>query len=270
MAGETVEGGMAAAGGFARFTGIGPMYPANTAVLAGLMDVRSSGPAQPAPFSHITERLKASNEEYGDVLARGDAPVLDLLAVRYVATWPDAPLPPPARPVLETPNVRLYERPGALPLVFLPASAEASTGGSWLDWIFQHGRYGERSLVRALPNGRAVWRAAAPAASRAGAETLHPARLSVDLELAEERLLASSLYQDDQWRLLADGEPVAPVLVNGPFVGAWLPAGTRRLEALYRPRGFVAGCLLAAVGLALAVALGAAPRHHPGPAASAG
>jgi hypothetical protein len=251
---ETVEGG-----GFGRFTGLGPTYPANTAVLAGLMDVRSSGPAQPAAFSHITERLKPPKGRYLDTLGRGDSPVLDLLAVRYVAVWPDAPLPPPARPVLETPVLHVWERPRALPLVFLPESAETFRGGSWLDWIFGRDDHAARSLVHYHPGGLRTWRAAAPAASAVGAVTLGAARLSVALELAEERLLATSVYQDGQWRLLADGVRVAPVLVNGPFVGAWLPAGTARLEALYRPRGFVAGCLLAALGLAAALACGLAP-----------
>ncbi len=256
-------GATVAGGGFGRFTGIGPIYPANTAVLAGLMDVRSSGPAQPAAFSWLTERLKAPDTEYGDVLARGDAPVLDLLAVRYVMAWPDAPLPPPARAVLETPALRLYERPGALPLVFLPASAEAYDPGrgSWIDWLLAHDAYAERSLVHYHPRGLPTWRAAAPAASRIGAVTLRPARLAVDLDLAEERLLATTIYQDDSWHLLADGRPVEAVRANGPFVGAWLPAGTARVEALYRPRGFVAGCLLAALGLAAALAWGIRPRR---------
>jgi hypothetical protein len=226
------------------------------------MDVRSSGPAQPAAFSRLTERLKAPDTEYGDVLTRGNAPVLDLLAVRYVMAWPDAPLPPPARAVLETPALRIYERPGALPLVFLPASAEAydPAGGTWIEWLLAHDAYAEHSLVRYHPRGLTAWRAAVPAASRIGAVTLRAARLAVDLDLAEERLLATTIYQDDSWHLLADGKPVEAVRANGPFVGAWLPAGTARLEALYRPRGFVAGCLLAALGLAAALAWGLRPR----------
>jgi hypothetical protein len=44
------------------------------------------------------------------------------------------------------------------------------------------------------------------------------------------------------------------VLVDGPLVGAWLPAGEQRVDLLYRPGSFVAGLLLAALALAAAAA----------------
>jgi hypothetical protein len=68
--------------------------------------------------------------------------------------------------------------------------------------------------------------------------------------------LATGLYAAPGWRLLADGRPVAlaPAPGGEPLVAAELPAGARRLDLLYRPAGFVAGCLAAALGLALGVA----------------
>ncbi|HUP42030.1 MAG TPA: YfhO family protein [Thermoanaerobaculia bacterium] len=77
--------------------------------------------------------------------------------------------------------------------------------------------------------------------------------------LPEARLLASGIYQDGGWRVLADGRPVPAVITNGTLVGAWLPAGELRVELLYRPPGFVAGCLAGALALALLLAVAVPP-----------
>ena len=49
--------------------------------------------------------------------------------------------------------------------------------------------------------------------------------------------------------LLVDGRPRFTLLANGPFLAAWLPAGTHRLEAIYRAPGLIAGLMLAALAL---------------------
>ena len=64
-----------------------------------------------------------------------------------------------------------------------------------------------------------------------------------------ETMLASSLFQDGGWRALVDGRSVPAGLLDGPFVAVPLPAGEHRIDLLYRPRPFLWGCLLAALGL---------------------
>ena len=100
-----------------------------------------------------------------------------------------------------------------------------------------------------------TWTAASPRASELILEEFHPARLQARVHLAEPRLLASSIYQDGGWIVLRDGEPQPAVLANGPFVAAWLPAGDAEVDFLYRPKGFLAGMLLAALALGAAAAL---------------
>ena len=55
------------------------------------------------------------------------------------------------------------------------------------------------------------------------------------------------------WRVVVAGEPGAARAPDPDeaLLAAEVPAGTRRLDLLYRPAGFVAGMLLAALGLAL-------------------
>jgi uncharacterized membrane protein YfhO len=78
----------------------------------------------------------------------------------------------------------------------------------------------------------------------------------VGVEVKREAPLLSSVFQDGGWRILRDGQPWPSGTADGPFVAAVLPAGSARVDLLYRPRSFVWGCGLAAIGLALgAVAL---------------
>jgi hypothetical protein len=77
------------------------------------------------------------------------------------------------------------------------------------------------------------------------------------------RLLTSSVYQDGGWRLLADGRRIAAAEVSGPFVTAPLPAGAVSIDLLYRPPGFLRGCLLAALAFALGTAAWCPPPRKP-------
>ena len=62
------------------------------------------------------------------------------------------------------------------------------------------------------------------------------------------------VYQDGGWRVLVNGEARPPEAEPGVFLSAELPAGESRVDALYRPAGFLWGCVIAAIGLAVGVA----------------
>lgn len=129
-----------------------------------------------------------------------------------------------------------------------------------------------------------IWRVPSPRpllflANEAEGSALEVTRLDAQWVAARLRLpagadLATSLYQDGNWRLLVDGRPQSVVdgagRAGGPFVAARLPAGAERLDLLYRPGSFLAGLLLAAAGLVLGAAwwvprpTAPAPRRGPG------
>ena len=67
--------------------------------------------------------------------------------------------------------------------------------------------------------------------------------------LAEERLLASSVYQDGSWSLLLDGGLHPTLVADGPFVAAWLSVGDHRADLVYRAPGFLPGLALEALAL---------------------
>ncbi len=62
------------------------------------------------------------------------------------------------------------------------------------------------------------------------------------------------VYQDGGWRVLVNGEVQPAEREPGVFLSAELPEGKSRVDVLYRPAGFLWGCVIAAVGLAVGVA----------------
>ncbi|HSS47788.1 MAG TPA: YfhO family protein, partial [Thermoanaerobaculia bacterium] len=104
-------------------------------------------------------------------------------------------------------------------------------------------------VIPPIPGRPPTWSASRPDDSTLEILRQQPARFTARAALAEERLLATSIYQDQGWHLLMDGLPHSILIANGPFLAAWLPAGTHRLEAIYRAPGLIPGLMLAALAL---------------------
>jgi membrane protein YfhO len=223
------------------------VMPANIPLVYGLNDVRIDNPSLPAAYATATSHLRRPPL---NVLARPGHALYDLLGVRYVLARPQSALP--WAPVFRHPAGWVFERPRPLPRLFLPARAVGYRGGSWADWLEGNPDFSRRALVENGSDLGKVWRASRPRKSRLEVSLPEPARVHALGRLAEPRLLASSVYQDGHWHLLADGESRPTVIANGPFVAAWLPAGEQRIDLLYRPRIFVFGCLLAALAMSAA------------------
>jgi len=237
-----------------RMVGLGAVFQPNLPSLYGLADVRVYNPVTPALYHHFVYPLTRSPGWLIPEFGRPRHALYDLLGVRYAVTRPGVRHKPPLRRVLEDPDGWIYERPRPLPRLFLPAAAEAYPPDSWRSWLERNRDFARQSLVERLPDGRGRWAARDPARSTLRLTRLEPARIDAAAALAEPRLLASSVFADGNWRLLAGGRRRPIVQVNGPLAGAWLPAGELAVHLLYRPPAFVAGCALGAVALALLVA----------------
>ena len=247
---------LGAAPGLPRMAALGSDFQPNAAAVYGLADGRTTNPLRPFEVALVTRPVVASIVEVDDRFLTAGHPVYDLLGVRYLLTG-RRPVPPPWRRVFADPAGWVWERPTALPRLFLPRSAAVVPSSAWRPetweaWVQQGKDFGRLSLVEGERRG--VWRPADPAGTVA-VRRLAAAHLEARVEgLAAPRPLASSLYQDGNWRLLRDGRPLPTVRANGPFLAAWLPAGSRRLDLLYRPRTLLPGCLLAALGVGLGLA----------------
>ncbi len=231
-----------------RMFGLGNAFLANIPAIYGLRDVRIDNPSLPAAFADLVEPV--SRNPLTPRFNRPGHPLYDLLGARWLLARPGTRLQ--FRLAFQHPAGWVYERPRALPLLFLPARARMHRGGPWKTWVHRNTDFAARTLVLPSAEHYRPWRSRRPAASSVTVTSLEPARVRARAALVEPRLLASSLYQDGNWQLLVDGERTPTVLSNGPLLAGWLPEGSHDIELLYRPRAFVAGCVLAALALAAA------------------
>lgn len=252
-----------------RMVALGPNFRHNLPVIYGINDLRSGNPLQPFKLLQITRPVRRSPQGRRVVVAHH--PVYDLLGVRYVAVRPGERFRRPLKLVFDQ-EMWVYERPNPLPRLFLPSRGTllAADDPGWADAVLEIRNYARRALF-SVPRraGEKRWQATGGDTAVDDLEIL-ATRISGRLALEEPRLLASSVYQDGGWRLLVDRgsgpAPVPTLLSNGAFVGAWLEEGDARLELLYRPPGFLAGCLLAALAsaaLLAAAAVGFAADRRP-------
>lgn len=106
-----------------RVAGIGEALRPNAALVYGLADVRGDDPVKLASYdAQVYGAFAAPDPVYFRPIERWSHPGLDLLGVRWVVAGPGeeppVSVPPPGwRLAYAGPDARVYERPGALPLV---------------------------------------------------------------------------------------------------------------------------------------------------------
>jgi hypothetical protein len=238
-----------------RVAGIANRMLPNANLVYGLADVRISNPLKPFPYVQAVSPVSTSIRLTEHILRVPEHPIYQLLGVRYVVTPPRMQSVPGLRQVFHDPTGRIFEREKVLPRLFLPESAEGAGAKPWPAWLATNPDFALRALVPAPM----AWAAARSGDSMLEMIAVKPARVIARARLAENRLLASSVYQDGNgqdggWRLLLDGQPHPLQTANGPFVAAWLPAGGHRVELIYRAPGLAPGLALAAIALAVLAA----------------
>jgi hypothetical protein len=209
-----------------RMAALGSAFPPNLASLYGLSDARVYNPMAPQRYALRTAPITVRFR--GEVPEWGNPadPLYAQLGVRYLLIEPGGDCPAPLTTALRDPAALVCAVADPLPRLSVP-------GGTAFDLQIPDADH----LGARVP--------ATPGAGPAG------------------RRLVSSLYQDGGWRLLADGRRIAAAEVSGPFVTAPLPAGAVSIDLLYRPPGFLRGCLLAALALALGTAAWCPPPRKP-------
>jgi hypothetical protein len=189
--------------------------------------------------------------DYFPALENVDHPFLDFLNVRVLAA--DWDFPPPA--TLERVDGgrygyhRIYRNPDALPRYFVAAGADLIAEDGVMGYI---AAMKDPRRVAVFDPRAAGWRGDGAVVA---ATSPRPGRIGLEVTGDGERLLATSLRHPEGWRA-ADGKKTLETLaVDGAFLGVHLPAGAKRVELRFRPRGFLAGLLLGLAALAATFAL---------------
>jgi hypothetical protein len=245
---------LGALAGEGRTLGVGRALPPNVPTLYGLADPRQYNPMQPAAYAPLAAAL---GELQADELAAesAGARLAALLGVRALLV---APAEAGGRATVQPTD-------DALPLLWLPAASASWMGDPTrsLGWATASPDPRALSYVEGSPPAGEVPGEPSPTATSGAVDVPYrwrgSTRIGARVPLTAARLLATSVAQDGGWSVLADGVPVTTTRANGPFLAAWLPAATRRLELLYRPVGLLAGSLSAALAAAAALAWLASP-----------
>ncbi len=232
-----------------RIAGLEEQLLPNAASVYGLADLRASNPLKPQLYVDTIAPVSLKPYSTEHTLAFEEHPIYQLLGVRWIVTPHRFRVTHGLKQVFHDSSTRIFERKRVLPILFLPESAEVPGAVPWTDWIARNEHFDVRALVLPAPGTPAAWSASRPDESTLEILRQQPARFSARANLAEGRLLATSIYQDLGWHLLVDGRPHPTLVANGPFLAAWLPAGTHRLEAIYRSPGLIPGLMLAALAL---------------------
>jgi hypothetical protein len=198
-----------------RMAAFGRDFPPNLGALYGLADARVYNPM--APQAYVERIAPIVFAWWGEIplLGAPGHPLYGRLSVRYLLAAPDARLPPPLERVFADADGSVWEQPRARARLFLEG--------------------GRSAAPIAIPRLESGW-------------------IAARARLGRDQRLGSSLYQDGGWRVLVNGEARPAEVEQGVFLAADLPAGEQRVDLLYRPAGFVWGCLVAALGLAVGVA----------------
>ncbi|MFL6232973.1 MAG: hypothetical protein ACJ76N_07555 [Thermoanaerobaculia bacterium] len=197
-----------------RMAVFGQDFPPNLASLYELVDARIYNPVAPQAYVERIAPLVLGWRGEVPVLTAPGHPLYGRLGVRYFLAAPDARLPSPLKRVFADADGSVWQQPAARRALFIDASPPS--GPIW------------------IPRLEEAWITA-----------------RVELELPQR--LGSVLYQDGGWRLLVNGEARPTEVDQGVFLTAGLPAGEIRVDLLYRPKGFLWGWVIAAVGMAAGV-----------------
>jgi uncharacterized membrane protein YfhO len=87
-------------------------------------------------------------------------------------------------------------------------------------------------------------------------EALRPDRTVLAADLSRPGYVVLVDTFDPGWRATVDGVPAPVVRANLAFQAVAVPAGTHRIELVYRPRSLLVGLALSGAALATALVVG--------------
>ncbi len=208
--------------GFDRMAALGPAFPPDLPSLYRLADARAYNPITPWDYVEATAPIITAWKGEVPELGNPASPLYARLGVRFVLTAPETGCPPPTSVAFHDASAWICELPVPRPPLFL---APPPPGG------------GGVRVTAFGPDRVSAWVGAPPGGSASR--------------------LATTLYQDGGWRPVVDGLPRRPERALGPFAATSIDGraaggrAVRRVELIYRPAGHLAGCLAAALALAL-------------------
>ena len=239
-----------------RIAALGWSFLPDTPGYYGLEDIKTTDPIQNARYMRLLRGyLRIDPASYDLVIGDTTLPFFDYLNVRYVYAPPDHPVTDgDLVRIYQGPDGSVYENRAALPRYFFVDSFRVE--GSFDDtvWLSREiADFRREALVDHLPEK--VSRATNALEAGKGADGSVVVReyrangATLDVVSNGWNLLVSSDVHWPGWRAYWNGDRQPPVIVNGAFVGVFVPPGEGTLELRYAPDEFDDGLRAAGVGI---------------------
>jgi hypothetical protein len=256
-----------------RFAAWGWSFLPDTPGYYGIEDVKTTDPIQHARYMRLMKGyLDADPASYDQILRDASQPFFDYLNIKYIYVPPDQTLSDPRLvEIYRGPDGVVLENTEALPRYFLVErfSVEPDFGRAvwrskqiqnfWTDALVDHV---PADVLRAAPTlGR-------PGVVLEGGDVrirrYDANATTLDVDGNGWNLLVSSDVHWPGWRAYWNGKRQPAVIVNGAFLGCFVPPGSGTLEFRYRPDEYENGlrCAGAATVLLLAFAIGWTARRR--------
>ena len=238
-----------------RIAALGRALPPNVAALYRLADIRVYNPVEPLEYHQALTPVTAEPRGTVPALEERDHRLYDRLGVRYLLTSPGVDIPPPAERIYSGADAWIYRRPSSQGRFFLElnptgndpgggGAIEAISGPSGAAWSARVALREPGRVASGLYQPRLSPRVPAPVRAAVSKQGWKAVALPLDPRAQE------SSGGDGETRLQT------PTHGDGLFVAVELAPGSWRLDLLYRPPGLLLGCLLAALALGTALAVG--------------
>jgi Bacterial membrane protein YfhO len=282
-----------------RVAGLGEALRPNAALVYGLYDPRGDDPVKLERYEAVYRTFAPGDPVYFQPIQRWGEPWLDRLGVRWVVAGPAEPPPDPRwRLAYAGTEGRVYERPGALPLVRWEGGSETEARvvervpGRW-EIAWRTATPARLVVAETWDRGWSAREVGEPVSKSAPLQphppgpplpspSLPPGEGGKASQMLQQRtgggapLPVAGGAMGEGTRVRSPGGDFRDTLVqgnalgsggrgpvlpaDGAFLGVDLGPGAGRIELRYRPPGLVAGAALS--GLAFAILLGAAV-HRP-------
>lgn len=236
-----------------RIVGTDWAFLPNSAAQYGLEDVRGSDPMAWGPYTRFLETFDV-DDGATDIQRIRDlrAPQLDFLNVAFALSEPGWTGAPGWEAIYQGVDGMVWRNLEVLPRAFMPTTVSKVQSEELARELESVEDFSKRVLVEG---------ARRETIENEGAAALWIGRMSpVSYRIRTEparsrRFVATSLPALNGWTVEADGEALDVELVNGAFVGFFLPGGAETARIRYRPAvwrwalGLFAGGLVAAAGI---------------------
>ncbi len=221
----------------------------NTQMILGLQSMEGSESLIYAPYHRLLEASKS--ERFGFEQFDPDAPVLDLMAVRWLAAT--VPVESDGWRLEGLAETRLYENTEAAPRAFVPTSVEPMASE---DAVFEAIIAGGDPMVTRVSSDVERWEASQQSELAIAGYQANSVRLTGEMEADSWVVLADVAYPG--WRAYADGREVAIVPADLVRRAVHLEQDAGELRFVYLPASFGLGMFVTLVALAALAALGGA------------